>query len=121
MKRRAFSLIELLIVVGIIAAFVGVMVPFFQENLAEASKLARKNGSTVQEILNPEPQPFQYRFMAEKGDVVRAEERLKRIELKIDKLLQIEETKSKRSEHEPIVTTLERRIELPREDIEKAR
>ena len=36
MKRKGFSLIELLIVVAIIAALVGVAVPFFQDNLQEA-------------------------------------------------------------------------------------
>lgn len=36
--RRGFSLIELLIVVAIIAALVGVAVPFFQDNLSEAQK-----------------------------------------------------------------------------------
>lgn len=35
-NRRGFSLIELLIVVAIIAALVGVAVPFFQDNLSEA-------------------------------------------------------------------------------------
>ena len=36
MNRKGFSLIELLIVVAIIAALVGVAVPFFQDNLQEA-------------------------------------------------------------------------------------
>lgn len=36
--RKGFSLIELLIVVAIIAALVGVAVPFFQDNLSEAQK-----------------------------------------------------------------------------------
>lgn len=36
--RGGFSLIELLIVVAIIAALVGVAVPFFQDNLAEAQR-----------------------------------------------------------------------------------
>ena len=38
MERRGFSLIELLIVVAIIAALVGVAVPFFQDNLSEAQR-----------------------------------------------------------------------------------
>jgi general secretion pathway protein G len=37
-ERRGFSLIELLIVVAIIAALVGVAVPFFQDNLSEAQR-----------------------------------------------------------------------------------
>lgn len=37
-RREGFSLIELLIVVAIIAALVGVAVPFFQDNLSEAQR-----------------------------------------------------------------------------------
>jgi general secretion pathway protein G len=37
-RRGGFSLIELLIVVAIIAALVGVAVPFFQDNLSEAQR-----------------------------------------------------------------------------------
>lgn len=37
-RRKGFSLIELLIVVAIIAALVGVAVPFFQDNLSEAQR-----------------------------------------------------------------------------------
>ena len=41
-SRRGFSLIELLIVVAIIAALVGVAVPFFQDNLSEAQRTKAK-------------------------------------------------------------------------------
>jgi len=46
-KRKGFSLIELLIVVAIIAALVGVAVPFFQDNLAEAQKTKAKQDLDV--------------------------------------------------------------------------
>jgi prepilin-type N-terminal cleavage/methylation domain-containing protein len=42
MRRRGFSLIELLIVVAIIAALVGVAVPFFQDNLQQAQQTKAK-------------------------------------------------------------------------------
>lgn len=41
-RRSGFSLIELLIVVAIIAALVGVAVPFFQDNLSEAQRTKAK-------------------------------------------------------------------------------
>lgn len=42
MRRKGFSLIELLIVVAIIAALVGVAVPFFQDNLQQAQQTKAK-------------------------------------------------------------------------------
>jgi len=47
MTRRGFSLIELLIVVAIIAALVGVAVPFFQDNLSDAQKTKAKQDLDV--------------------------------------------------------------------------
>jgi len=47
MQRKGFSLIELLIVVAIIAALVGVAVPFFQDNLSEAQKTKAKQDLDV--------------------------------------------------------------------------
>lgn len=41
-RRKGFSLIELLIVVAIIAALVGVAVPFFQDNLQQAQQTKAK-------------------------------------------------------------------------------
>lgn len=46
-RRRGFSLIELLIVVAIIAALVGVAVPFFQDNLSEAQRTKAKQDLEV--------------------------------------------------------------------------
>lgn len=47
MRRKGFSLIELLIVVAIIAALVGVAVPFFQDNLQEAQRTKAKQDLDV--------------------------------------------------------------------------
>lgn len=53
MTRRGFSLIELLIVVAIIAALVGVAVPFFQDNLSDAQKTkARQDLDVVRSAIN---------------------------------------------------------------------
>ncbi len=46
-RRRAFSLIELLIVIAIIAALVGVAVPFFQDNLKDAQQTKAKQDLDV--------------------------------------------------------------------------
>lgn len=51
--RGAFSLIELLIVVAIIAALVGVAVPFFQNNINEANRAkAQQDLDIVQSAIN---------------------------------------------------------------------
>lgn len=51
--RLGFSLIELLIVVAIIAALVGVAVPYFQSNLAEAQQTkARQDLDTIRNAIN---------------------------------------------------------------------
>jgi general secretion pathway protein G len=53
MTRRGFSLIELLIVVAIIAALVGVAVPFFQDNLSDAQKTkARQDLDVIRSAIN---------------------------------------------------------------------
>jgi len=49
-RRSGFSLIELLIVVAIIAALVGVAVPFFQNNIDEANRA--KAGQDLEQIRN---------------------------------------------------------------------
>jgi general secretion pathway protein G len=51
--RSGFSLIELLIVVAIIAALIGVAVPYFQSNLAEAQiTKAKQDLDTVRNAIN---------------------------------------------------------------------
>ncbi|MBI4859088.1 MAG: type II secretion system protein GspG, partial [Candidatus Riflebacteria bacterium] len=51
-RRSGFSLIELLIVVAIIAALVGVAVPMFQKNIAEANRAkARQDLDTVRNAI----------------------------------------------------------------------